>query len=85
MPALGCLRAGRWSSSTTAAASGPQPLPPSPVGTAVAATGGRVRDAWDAAAEWDRSNDFLADLAGAVGLNVDQVDQMFREAAAIRS
>ena len=55
------------------------------VETAVVATGGRVRDAWDAAAEWDRSSDFLADLAGAVGLNVDQVDQMFREAAAIRS
>jgi hypothetical protein len=33
----------------------------------------------------DRGSDFLADLAGAVGLNVDQVDQMFREAAAIRS
>jgi hypothetical protein len=55
------------------------------VETAVAAAGGRVRDAWNAAAEWDRGNDFRPDLSGAVHLNVGQVDQMFRRAAAIKS
>ncbi len=45
---------------------------------------GRVRDAWDGAAEWDRGSEFLSDLAGALGLGATQVDQMFREADAIR-
>ncbi|MCC6720444.1 MAG: hypothetical protein IT555_21435 [Acetobacteraceae bacterium] len=54
------------------------------VETAVQAAGGRVRDAWDGAAEWDRGSDFLVDLAGALGLKDEQVDQMFREADAMR-
>ena len=52
---------------------------------AVQAAGGRVRDAWDGAAEWNRGSEFLADLASALGLNADQVDQMFHDAAAIQS
>ena len=48
------------------------------------AAGGRVRDAWDGAATWDRSSEFLADLATALGLSAGRVDQMFREAEAIQ-
>ena len=54
------------------------------VEAAVQAAGGRVRDAWDGAATWDRSSEFLGDLAGALGLSAGQVDQMFREAEAMR-
>ena len=50
----------------------------------VQVTGGRVRDAWDGAATWDRSSEFLAQLAAALGLSAGQVDQMFREAEAIQ-
>ena len=54
------------------------------VEAAVQTAGGRVRDAWDGAAQWDRGSEFLADLVGALGLKGEQVDQMFREADAIR-
>ena len=54
------------------------------VEAAVQAAGGRVRDAWDGAATWDRSSEFLGDLAAALGLSAGQVDQMFREADGIR-
>ena len=37
------------------------------VEAAVQAAGGRVRDAWDGAAEWDRGSESLADLAAALG------------------
>ncbi len=41
------------------------------VDAAVQAAGGRVRDAWDRAAEWQRGSAFLSDLAGALGLLAD--------------
>jgi hypothetical protein len=55
------------------------------VETAVAAAGGRVQDAWAGASEWDRSSEFLQALAAVLDLDVPQVDQMFRDAAAIQS
>jgi len=54
------------------------------VEAAVAATGGRVHDAWTGGLEWERGSEFLADLARALGLNAAQVDQMFLDADAIR-
>lgn len=50
----------------------------------VEATDGRVRDVWEGASEWDRDAGFLTGLAGSLGLTADQVDQLFREAEAIR-
>jgi hypothetical protein len=55
------------------------------VEAAVQAAGGRVRDAWSGASEWDRSSEFLQALAAVLGLEGSQVDQMFRDAAAIQS
>jgi len=55
------------------------------VEVAVAAAGGRVQDAWAGAAEWSRHSEFLTDLAVALGLSADQIDQMFRNADAIES
>ena len=55
------------------------------VETAVAATGGRIEDAWAGASEWSRDSAFLADLAGALGQTTEQIDQMFRAADAIHS
>jgi hypothetical protein len=52
---------------------------------AVATAGGRVQDAWAGAAEWQRGSEFLQALAAALGLDGPQVDQMFRDAAAIQS
>ena len=54
------------------------------VETAVKVAGGRVRDAWDGAATWDRSSEFLGDLAAALGLKSERMDQMFREEGAMR-
>ena len=54
------------------------------VEVAVEKAGGRVRDAWTGAAEWQHGSAFLSDLASALGLSVDQVDQMFRAADVIR-
>jgi hypothetical protein len=51
----------------------------------VATAGGRVQDAWAGAAEWQRGSEFLQALAAALGLDGPQVDQMFRDAAAIQS
>ena len=47
---------------------------------AVAAAGGRVQDAWVGASEWDRNSEFLMSLAEGLGLNVEQVDALFRSA-----
>jgi hypothetical protein len=55
------------------------------VEAAVTAAGGRVQDAWSGASEWDRRSDFLQALAAVLGLDNLQVDQMFRDAAAIQS
>ena len=55
------------------------------VEAAVQAAGGRVRDAWDGAAEWSRDSAFLFDLASALGLATEKIDQMFRAADAIQS
>jgi hypothetical protein len=55
------------------------------VEAAVAAAGGRIQDAWSGASEWDRSSEFLQALAVVLGLDEGQVDQMFRDAAAIQS
>ena len=54
------------------------------VEAAVQAAGGRVQDAWEGAATWDRGSEFLGDLAGALGLSAGQVDQVFMEAEAMR-
>jgi hypothetical protein len=51
----------------------------------VLAAGGRVADAWAGASEWDRSSEFLQALAAVLGLDGPQVDQMFRDAAAIQN
>jgi len=53
------------------------------VEAAVAAAGGRAQDAWTGASEWGRGSEFLGDLAAALGLSAEQVDQMLREADAI--
>jgi hypothetical protein len=53
-------------------------LPPSKVDI------GRVQDAWSGASEWDRSSEFLQALAAVLGFDDSQVDQMFRDAAAIQ-
>jgi hypothetical protein len=55
------------------------------VETAVAAAGGLVQRAWAGAAEWSRDSRFIGELAGVLGLGVGEVDQMFRDADAIRS
>jgi hypothetical protein len=55
------------------------------VEAAVTAARGPVQDARSGALEWDRSSDFLQALAAVVGLDGPQVDQMFRDAAAIQS
>jgi hypothetical protein len=55
------------------------------VEAAVQVAGGRVEDAWSDASEWDRSSEFLHALAAVLGLDDPQVDQMFRDAAAIQS
>jgi hypothetical protein len=54
------------------------------VETAVKAADGRVRDAWQGAAEWQRDSEFLTNVADALGLSTEQVDQMFREADSMR-
>ena len=51
---------------------------------AVAQTGGRVRDPWDGASEWNRDSEFLSVLAEALGSRAGQIDQMFRDADSIR-
>ena len=55
------------------------------VEAAVAAAGGRVRDAWAGASEWSRDSDFLRSLAFGLGLTEQQVDDMFRSAHDIQS
>ena len=55
------------------------------VEVAVAAAGGRVQDAWAGASEWSRGSDFLLSLATGLGLNVEQVDALFRSAGGIKS
>ncbi len=55
------------------------------VEAAVAAAEGRVQDAWVGASEWSRDSEFLSDLGATLGLSAEQIDQMFREAAAMPS
>jgi hypothetical protein len=55
------------------------------VEAAVAAAGGMVAIAWAGATEWHRDSDFLAGLAEAVGLTASEIDDLFREADAIRT
>ncbi len=55
------------------------------VEAAVEKADGRVRDAWDGAAEWHRNGWFIGILAKALDLEADNVDTMFREADAIKS
>lgn len=55
------------------------------VEAAVAAAGGMVAIAWAGATEWHRDSDFLAQLATAAGLDAAEVDDLFREADAIRT
>jgi hypothetical protein len=55
------------------------------VEAAVKAAGGRVQDAWIGASEWNRSSEFLQALAAVLDLEGPQVDQMFRDAAAVQS
>ena len=52
---------------------------------AIAAADGRVQDAWAGASEWNRDSAFLSSLAVGLGLNVQQIDQLFRDADAIQS
>ena len=52
---------------------------------AIATAGGRVQDAWAGASEWNRDSEFLSSLAVGLGLNVQEIDQMFRDADAIQS
>jgi len=47
--------------------------------------GSRVARALDEADEWNRDSQFIAAMAAAMGLTSAQVDQMFRDADAIRS
>ncbi len=55
------------------------------VEAAIAAAGGRIQEAWAGASEWSRDSDFLLSLAMGLGLNTQQVDNMFRTADAIQS
>lgn len=55
------------------------------VEAAVATAGGLVADAWAGATEWRRDSEFLTLLAGALSLSPGEVDELFREADAIRS
>jgi hypothetical protein len=55
------------------------------VEAAVAAAGGMVAIAWAGATEWRRDSDFLTALAGAVDLGDSEIDDLFREADAIRT
>lgn len=55
------------------------------VESAVLATGGRIQDAWIGASEWNRNSGFLQALSAKLGLSQGQIDQMFRDADAIRS
>lgn len=54
------------------------------VEAAVHAAGGRIRDAWEGASEWERSSDFQLSLATGIGLANAQVDELFRAADAIQ-
>lgn len=49
----------------------------------VEAAGGRVRDAWHGQETWSRNGELLTEVARSLDLPDDQVDQMFRQAAAI--
>jgi hypothetical protein len=55
------------------------------VETAVAAAGGLVQRAWTGAAQWSRDSRFIGELTKALNLEPSVVDQVFREADAIRS
>ena len=55
------------------------------VEAAVASAGGLVQRAWVGAAEWSRDSRFIGILAKALGQEANEVDEMFREADAIRS
>lgn len=54
------------------------------VEAAVQAMGGRTRDAWEGAAEWERTSEYMAAMAMALGLTADQIDKLFRNADAIQ-
>ncbi len=51
---------------------------------AVAAAGGVTAIAWRDAAEWERGSEMLATMAAVLGLSADQVDELFRQASAIK-
>lgn len=55
------------------------------VEAAVTQAGGLVADAWAGATEWRRDSAFLTGLADTLNLSATQVDQLFRDADAIRS
>jgi hypothetical protein len=55
------------------------------VEAAVTAAGGRVQNAWEGASEWSGDSDFRLSLAAGLGLSKQQIDDMFRAAAAIQS
>lgn len=44
-----------------------------------------VKHAWSGATTWSRDSEFLNPLAGVIGLNSAQVDDLFREADGIRT
>jgi hypothetical protein len=54
------------------------------VESAAQATGGRVRDAWEGASEWERNIKFMTGMAAALGLPADQIDELLRDADAIQ-
>ena len=51
---------------------------------AVDLAGGRTKDAWDGKTHWERNSPMIAAIASALSLTSAQVDQMFRDADAIR-
>jgi hypothetical protein len=55
------------------------------VEAAVVAAGGLVQRAWAGAGEWSRDSQFVGELADMLGFRAGDIDQMFREADAIRS
>jgi hypothetical protein len=53
------------------------------VEAAVAASGGRIQDAWSGAPVWDRGSEFLAAITSQLGLTAEEADRLFREADSI--
>lgn len=54
-----------------------------PIETAVAQAGGELQIYWTDAQTFERDSGYIGQIAAALGLTGDQIDQLFRDAAAV--